>query len=122
MASDNPDGVIKNAIRTLVECKSRKEWGDVVKYDKRVGGELHMYQDYAEEVNVNSAVFVCDVDGFHQDDFVNTFAKQGTKLSKICLVRWSYLDRIQEDRDLLERFNTTVTKPDDCDPTARIFC
>ena len=122
MAADNPDVVIRNSIRTLVECKSRNEWGDVVKYDKRVGGELHMYQDYAEEVNANSAVFVCDVDGFHKDAFVNTFVKQGAKLSKICLVCWSYLDRIQNDRNLLERFSATVTRPDDYGPAARIFC
>ncbi|MCJ7631413.1 hypothetical protein MUP77_03285, partial [Candidatus Bathyarchaeota archaeon] len=60
MAANNPDVVIKNSLRSLVECKSANEWGKVVILDKRVGGELHMYQDYAEEVNANSALFVCD--------------------------------------------------------------
>src|SRR5207244_7538357 len=40
MARDNPDVVLKNSIRSLVECKIRNEWGDVVKFDKRVSGEL----------------------------------------------------------------------------------
>jgi hypothetical protein len=49
MATENPDIVVKNPIRVLVECKSRNEWDNVAKYDKRVGGAFYMYQGYAEE-------------------------------------------------------------------------
>src|SRR5207249_8999192 len=33
MARDNPDVVLKNSIRSLIECKIRNEWGNVVKYN-----------------------------------------------------------------------------------------
>jgi len=122
MATDNPDIVIRNAIRVLVECKSRNEWGDIVKFDKRVGGELSMYQSYAEEVKANSAVFVCDVDKFDQDTFVHPFVKQSQKLNKICLVCWDYLDKIQKDRALQESFRTLIIDPNNFEPSKRVLC
>ena len=33
-------------------------------FEQLIGGEIMMYQSYAKEVNANSAVFICDVDGF----------------------------------------------------------
>jgi hypothetical protein len=122
MATANPDIVIKNAVRVLVECKSRNEWGNIVKYDKRVGGELLMYQTYAEEVNANSAVFVCDVDRFDSDAFVTPFVKQSDRLNKISLVIWSYLGRIQKDRTLMDKFNKLVSNPRLVKPAERIVC
>ena len=122
MATDNPDIVVRDDIRALIECKSRGEWGDIVKYDKRVGGELYMYQTYAEDVQTNSAVFVCDVDKFDQDTFINPFVKQGRKLSKICLVCWKYLDKVQKDKALWEKFKATIANPEDSEPAERILC
>ena len=37
---------------------------EVKDFEQLIGGEIMMYQSYAEEVNANSAVFICDVDGF----------------------------------------------------------
>lgn len=122
MATDNPDIVVRDELRTLVECKSRNEWGNIVKYDKRVGGELHMYQSYVEGAQANSVIFVCDVDAFDHDAFVTPFLKQSDKLSKILLVCWSYLDRVQKDKKLLERFNTILKNPEVVPPTERILC
>jgi len=122
MATDNPDIVLRNSIRVLVECKSRNEWGNIVKYDRRVGGELLMYQTYAEEVDANSALFICDVDGFDQDSFVKSFLKQSDRLSKICLVCWSHLNRVQKEKALWENFKNAIEKPEDLEPVERVLC
>jgi hypothetical protein len=122
MATDNPDVVLRNSIRSLVECKRRTEWGDVVKFDKRVSGELHDYQDYAEEVKANSAIFICDVDGFHRDKFVSPFVKRAEKLDKIGLVCWSYLNRAQKDNSLLDPLRKLIANPELVEPMERILC
>lgn len=121
MAANNPDVIIKNSVRSLVECKSANEWGKVVVLDKRVGGELHMYQDYAEEVNANSALFVCDVDKFDEKRFLPNFEKRGNKLDRIVLVLWSFLDEIQKDQHLLEKFIATLKAPTILSPKERIL-
>jgi hypothetical protein len=121
MANDNPDVVVKNSLKVLVECKSAKEWGKVVVLDKRVGGELHMYQDYAEDVNANSSVFVCDVDKFDEDRFVLNFDKIGGRLDRIVLVIWGYLDRVQRDQTLLKRFCEIIKEPKSYSPKQRIL-
>ena len=122
MAKDNPDIIMKNSINILVECKSRNEWGDLVKYDKRVGGEIYMYQNYAEDVNADSVVFICDVDGFDKKKFIEQFIKQGQKLSKVCMVTWSYLDRIQNDNEVYQHFKETIFNPESKDSDERILC
>jgi hypothetical protein len=121
MAANNPDVVIKNSLRSLVECKSANEWGKVVILDKRVGGELHMYQDYAEEVKANSALFVCDVDKFDENRFLPGFEKRGDKLDRVVMVLWSVLDKIQKDPSLLKRFIMTLEEPRSLSPRQRIF-
>ena len=121
MASNNPDVVIKNGLKSLVECKSANEWGRVVVLDKRVGGELHMYQDYAEEINANSALFVCDVDKFDEKRFLPGFEKRGGRLDRIVLVLWSSLDKIQKDQSLLNRFIEVIREPRALDPRQRIL-
>jgi hypothetical protein len=121
MATDNPDVVVKNSLKVLVECKSAKEWGKVVVLDKRVGGELHMYQDYAEDINANSSVFVCDVEKFDENRFIPNFLKVGDKLDRIVLVIWSCLDRIQRDQALLRRFFEIIEEPRSHSPKQRIL-
>lgn len=121
MATSNPDVVIKNSLKVLVECKSASEWGNVVVLDKRVGGELHMYQDYAEEVGANSSVFICDVDKFDENRFIPNFEKWGDKLDRIVLVIWRYLDRIQRDQALLRRFIRVIEEPKSHSPKQRIL-
>jgi hypothetical protein len=121
MATSNPDVVVKNSLKVLVECKSAKEWGKIVVLDKRVGGELHMYQDYAEEVKANSSLFVCDVDEFDNDRFITSFEKRGDKLDRIVLVMWNYLDKIQRDQTLLEKFVDIIKEPKSHSPKQRIL-
>jgi hypothetical protein len=121
MATSNPDVVVKNGLKVLVECKSASEWGNVVVLDKRVGGELHMYQDYAEEVGANSSVFICDVDKFDENRFIPNFEKWGDKLDRIVLVIWRYLDRIQRDQTLLRRFIRVIEEPKSHSPKQRIL-
>jgi hypothetical protein len=121
MATSNPDVVVRNSLKVLVECKSANEWGKVVVLDKRVGGELHMYQDYAEEINANSSVFVCDVDRFDENRFIPNFEKIGDKLDRIVLVIWSFLDKIQRDQTLLKRFIRVIGKPRAHSPKQRIL-
>lgn len=121
MATDNPDVVIKDTIRSLVECKSASEWGKVVILNKRVGGELHMYQRYAEEINANSAVFVCEVEKFDETKFVSNFVRIGSKISKIVLATWNFLDKVQKDQNLLNKFVATLREPESITPKQRIL-
>lgn len=80
-----------------------------------------MYQDYAEEVNANSAVFVCDVDKFDEIKFILSFEKRGTKLDKMVLVMRSFLDKIHTDQSLLKKFNTLIKEPRSYSPKQRIL-
>jgi len=121
MATDNPDIVIKNAIKCLVECKSSKEWGEVVKLSKRIGGELLMYQTYAEDIGANSALFVCSVKDFHPKDFIESFSKRGSKLNRIVLVNWAFLEEARQDRRLLAHFINIITDPQSVKPSEKIL-
>lgn len=121
MATDNPDVVIRNDLKALVECKSAGEWGKIITLNKRVGGELLMYQSYAEDVNANSAIFVCEAEKFDENKFLPVFDTIGDRLSKIVLVRWSFLDRIQKDRNLLSKFLSIIKKPETVKPKRRIL-
>jgi hypothetical protein len=42
--------------------------------------------EYAEAINANSSVFVCDVDNFDKNRFIPNFEKRGDKLDRIVLV------------------------------------
>lgn len=121
MARHNPDVVIKNDLKSLIECKSTGEWGRVIKLGKRVGGELQMYQLYAEDINANSAVFICEAQHFDKNEFVSVFDTIGRKLSKVVLVTWTFLDRIQKDPSLLSKFRSTIEKPESFRPRQRIL-
>jgi len=121
MATDNPDVVIKNAIKSLVECKSESEWGKTIRLSKRVGGEIQMYQSYAENVNANSALFVCEAERFDKDKFIRSFVSMGNKLNKIVMSTWGFLDRVQRDQKLLNRFISTIKNPESTDPKKRIL-
>jgi len=121
MASDNPDIILRNNIRTLVECKTRSEWGDVVRYDKRVGGELLMYQQYAEDVKANSALFICDVEGFDEERFARPFANVGKRLWKIVVATWKSLDLIQKEKSRQDSFAKIIEKPGDVEPSMRVL-
>ena len=80
-----------------------------------------MYQSYAEDINANSVLFVCDVDEFHPTDFKKSFCKRGDRLNKILLTNWAYLHKVITDRDQLGGLITVLTKPEDVDPSERIF-
>jgi len=121
MASDNPDVVIRNDLRSLVECKSASEWGRVVTLNKRVGGELHMYQSYAEDVHANSALFICEVERFDRNRFIRSFDSMGDKLNKIVLATWNFLDKIQKEQNLLNQFLSIIEKPESFKPKRRIL-
>ena len=121
MATDNPDVMIRNGIRTLVECKSYKEWGKIVVYGKKIAGELNSYQEYAEEVAATSVVFVCEVDKFDEKRFKILFKKKGNKLNKIVMTTWGFLDRANNNRDLVEKLVHIIKEPESCDPEQRIL-
>lgn len=113
--------MIKNAIRSLVECKSSSEWGKVIVLSKRIGGELHMYQLYAEDIKANSAVFVCEAERFDEKRFTKGFAKLGDKLDKIVLVAWSFLDKVQKDQALLGKLVAAIERPESRTARQRIL-
>ena len=121
MARDNPDVVIRNEFKSLVECKSVSEWGRVIKLSKSVGGELQMYQSYVESINANSALFVCEADTFDKKKFVDVFDSIGNKLNRIVLVTWKFLDKIQANKNLLSKFTSTLKKPESVKPKQRIL-
>lgn len=121
MASDNPDIVIKNDIRTLVECKSKSEWGEIVKYDKRVGGELLMYQQYAEQVKANSAFFICEADKFDEHKFVKPFLRASGQMNKIILASWKFLDESQKSKQMQDKLEAAVKNPESLGPIERIL-
>jgi len=72
MAQDNPDMLMENGLTSLVECKSAGEWGAVIKYRKSIGGEIRNYQEYASDVQANSAMIICE--GRFDDEFVSTIS------------------------------------------------
>jgi len=72
MAQDNPDMLMENGLTSLVECKSAGEWGAVIKYRKSIGGEIRNYQEYASDVQANSAMIICE--GSFDDEFVSTIS------------------------------------------------
>jgi len=121
MATDNPDVVIKNDLKALVECKSASEWGRVIRFNKRVGGELYMYQSYAEDIHANSALFICEAETFDKNRFVPSFDSMGDRLSKIVMVTWNFLDRVQKDQSLFSQFLSVITKPESAKPKQRIL-
>lgn len=121
MATDNPDIVVRNSIRCLVECKSASEWGKVIILSKKIGGELHMYQSYVEEINGNSALFVCEADRFDEKRFLPSFVKEGNKLSKVVLLTWSFLDKAQKDQEALRTLRSIMEDPRSATPQQRIL-
>lgn len=121
MATDNPDVVIRDSVKSLVECKSESEWGQVIKLSKRVGGELYMYQSYAEDINANSAMFVCEADLFDENKFVRSFDSMGNKLSKIVVLTWRFLEKAQRDQKLCSRFLSIIKNPESFKPKNRIL-
>lgn len=100
MASDNPDILIRNKTRTLIECKSRAEWGDVLKFDKRIGGELMMYQQYAKDVKANAVAFICESEKVDDDKFVRPFTSNLQTLGKVVLITWAFIDLAQRNEKL----------------------
>ncbi len=121
MATDNPDIVVKNRVKCLVECKSTGEWGKVIVLSKRIGGELYMYQSYAEEINANSALFVCEGEKFDERKFMPSFIREGDKLNKVVLLSWSFLDRAQKDERILKKLYSTLENPETATPQQRVL-
>lgn len=121
MATDNPDIVVRNNVKCLVECKSASEWGKVIILSKKIGGELHMYQSYVEEINANSAVFVCEGAKFDEKRFIPSFVKEGNKLNKVVLLTWTFLDRAQKDQENLRKLYSTIENPESVTPQQRIL-
>jgi hypothetical protein len=77
--------------------------------------------EYAEAINANSSVFVCDVDNFDENRFIPNFEKRGDKPDRIVLVIWSFLDRIQKDQTLLKRFIKVIEEPRSHSPKQRML-
>ena len=119
MATDNPDMVVRNDIKSLVECKSKAEWGEVLKFGKRIGGELSMYQLYTNDVRANSALFVCEAEEIDDDEFLSPFSK--APLSKIVIVTWKFLDECRRKIRLREQLEETIKEPTNLSPEERVL-
>ena len=80
-----------------------------------------MYQQYAEDVRANSALFICEVEGFDEERFLKPFAKVGDKLNKIVLTTWKFLDAIQKDKAKQDLFTRVVRCPEGIEPFMRVL-
>jgi len=123
MASDNPDMIIRedNRLLTLVECKSSKEWGKILKLNKRVAGEFMSYQIYAEDIKANSVLFVCESEMIN-GKFTRLFSeKVEPKADKIVVCSWRFLDKARSEPQRRNRLLNVMTNPSNCSPDEKLL-
>ena len=110
IAKENPDIIVKNGFTSLCECKSKKEWGEKLKFDKRVIGEFNSYQEYAEDTKANSALFVCEADCLDEDRYLNRFL-ENSRLDKLLIVNNNMLKSfINKKNQIKHTFRTLFRK------------
>jgi hypothetical protein len=120
MASDNPDAVIKNSFLSLVECKSEAEWGPQLKLGKTAIGAFAAYQEYAEEVSANSALFVCESRQLDEDRYMDKFY-QSRSLDKLVIVNFDTLVSLRKNTPLKMRFDKAIRSPESYSLRDRVF-
>lgn len=120
IATDNPDVVIRNPITTLVECKSIAEWGPRVKLGKRVFAEIVQYQEYVEEVDANSALFICESPELDEERYMNRFYERDD-LDRIVIANSETLVGLRRDTERKRRFEEALESPNSYNLRERIF-
>lgn len=120
IAKENPDFIVQNSYTSLAECKSVKEWGEVLRLNKRVIGEFDIYQEYAEDVNANSAVFICESKKLDEDRYLKRFINK-SKLDRLIIVNNTILLDIKNKKSAIKKFKEKLKSPQDYDMGDRII-
>lgn len=121
IASDNPDILIRNRFLSLVECKSAKEWGRILKFNKKISGEILTYQLYAEDIGANSVLFVCEAEKV-KDDFLTLFSRKlGNKANVIVICSWKFLEVACQQPNKRERLLNMVINPTSYTPEEKVL-
>jgi len=120
IAADNPDAVIRNSLISLVECKSKAEWGDQLKLHKTISSAFDEYQRYAEEVKANSALFVLEATRLDEDRYMNKFYSR-KELDKIVIVSFNTLIALRKETARKKEFEDALEEPNSFSLKDRIF-
>lgn len=120
IAKDNPDIVLNNSFVSLAECKSVKEWGETLKLDKRVIGEFNIYQEYADDVDANSVIFVCESKFLDEDRYVKRFTRK-SKLDKLIIINNIMLTSLKNRKNKINLLKDKIKCPSDYDMQDRIL-
>ena len=110
IAKENPDIIVENSFKSLCECKSEKEWGEKLKFDKRVIGEFNSYQEYAEDIEANSVLFVCEAKFLDEDRYLNKFI-ENSYLNKLLIVNNRMLLHLKNHRNKIKKFKEKIKFP-----------
>ena len=121
MAEENPDIVMEDGFTSLVECKGSAEWGAQVKLDKRITGEILFYEVYAETLNANSVLFVCE-GRFAPKEFVAPVTSLlEKKAPKVLMSTQQHLARALRDEKLKIKLNDKIKNPEEFESNERIL-
>jgi len=121
MAEENPDIVVEDGFTSLVECKGSAEWGAQIKLDKRITGEILFYEIYAETLNANSVLFVCE-GRFAPKEFVAPVTSLLKKKAlKVLMSTQQHLARALRDEKLKTKLNDKIKNPEEFEPNDRIL-
>jgi len=110
IATDNPDFILENGFTTLVECKSIKEWSEILKLDKRVKGEFNAYQEYVEDVGANSALFICEANKLDKKRYLDKFIEK-TTLDRIVIVNNNHLLNKKHNKRFINDLKRKLKNP-----------
>ena len=120
MAEENPDIVMEDGFTSLVECKGSAEWGASIKLDKRITGEILFYQDYAETLDANSALFICE-GRFDPKEFMAPVCHVLEKAERVAMSTQRYLTKALKDEELRKKLDDEIKSPKDFEPKERIL-
>jgi len=112
IARDNPDIVLRDKILSLVECKSKEEWGVKLKLTKRVEGEFYAYQKYGKLLNADSVLFVCEAKEIDKEKFLEPFQRIGRDLSKILITSSNYIISCIHDEERRRKLIECIKDPE----------
>ena len=76
IASHNPDLLLSNDFMGLVDCKSTGEWGEKLKYSKKVVAEIALYNQYVAEILNHGITNKCKAIFSYEGAVDNRFAPE----------------------------------------------
>lgn len=117
---NNPDVLVTNGILFLVECKSRNEWPPETTFNKRILGEISIYQEYADQVRANCAIILTE-SLFTEENFYKALRSRLRRLPKVVLVNHTFLLKALADKNTRNILIKILTKPTDYKPADRIL-